>query len=90
MATMTQPQLLLLDEHTAALDPNTSQQLMTLTNQVVNQQELTCIMITHQIKDALKYGNRIIILNQGQIVLDVKGADRDGLTEADLLQCFEA
>lgn len=90
MATMTQPQLLLLDEHTAALDPNTSQQLMTLTNQVVNQQELTCIMITHQIKDALKYGNRIIILNQGQIVLDVKGADRDGLTEADLLQYFEA
>lgn len=89
MATMTQPQLLLLDEHTAALDPNTSQQLITLTDQVVNQQALTCIMITHQIKDALKYGNRIIILNQGQIVLDVKGADRDGLTEADLLQYFE-
>lgn len=90
MATMTQPQLLLLDEHTAALDPNTSQQLMTLTDQVVNQQALTCIMITHQIKDALKYGNRIIILNQGQIVLDVKGADGDDLTEADLLQYFEA
>lgn len=90
MATMTKPQLLLLDEHTAALDPNTSHQLMALTDQVVTQQELTCIMITHQIKDALKYGNRIIILNQGQIVLDVKGPERSDLSEADLLQYFEA
>ncbi|TSO25549.1 ATP-binding cassette domain-containing protein [Lactobacillus sp. LL6] len=88
MATIKKPKLLLLDEHTAALDPNTSHQLLELTNKTVTQQHLTCIMITHQLKDALKYGNRIIILNNGKIVLDVKNSEKEKLTEDDILQYF--
>lgn len=88
MATIKRPKLLLLDEHTAALDPNTSKELLKLTDQVVRQQKLTCIMITHQLKDALAYGNRTIILNEGQIVLDVAGQKRKSLTEAKILQYF--
>lgn len=88
MATIKKPKLLLLDEHTAALDPNTSHQLLELTNKVVTQQHLTCIMITHQLKDALKYGNRIVILNNGKIVLDVKNSEKEKLTEDAILQYF--
>lgn len=88
MATIQKPELLLLDEHTAALDPNTSQQLLELTNEVVEKENLTCIMITHQMKDALKYGNRTVILNDGKVVLDVKGEEREKLTEEDVLKYF--
>lgn len=88
MATMQRPTLLLLDEHTAALDPKTSQQLMTLTEQVVKEQGLTCLMITHQLKDALRYGNRLIILKDGQIALDCHGDQKQALTERELLQYF--
>lgn len=88
MATIKKPELLLLDEHTAALDPNTSHQLLELTNKVVTQQHLTCVMITHQLKDALKYGNRIVILNNGKIVLDVKNSEKEKLTEKAILQYF--
>ncbi len=88
MATIKKPELLLLDEHTAALDPNTSRQLLELTNRVVKKEHLTCIMITHQLKDAIKYGNRTIILNSGKIVLDVNGQDKKTLTEEDILQYF--
>ena len=88
MATIKKPELLLLDEHTAALDPNTSRQLLELTNKVVKKEHLTCIMITHQLKDAIKYGNRTIILNSGKIVLDVNGQDKKTLTEEDILQYF--
>ena len=88
MATIKKPELLLLDEHTAALDPNTSRQLLELTNKVVKKEHLTCIMITHQLKDAIKYGNRSIILNSGKIVLDVNGQDKNTLTEEDILQYF--
>ena len=88
MATIKRPKLLLLDEHTAALDPNTSRSLLELTDDVVKKQKLTCIMITHQLADALKYGNRTIILNSGQIILDVKGKERDKLSEDDILQYF--
>lgn len=88
MATIKRPKLLLLDEHTAALDPNTSHQLLELTNHVVSKQKLTCIMITHQLKDALKYGNRTIILNNGKIVFDQQGEQRSKLTEDDLLNYF--
>lgn len=88
MATIKKPELLLLDEHTAALDPNTSRQLLELTNKVVKKEHLTCIMITHQLKDAIKYGNRTIILNSGKIVLDVNGQDKKTLTEEDILQFF--
>lgn len=88
MATINRPDLLLLDEHTAALDPNTSHGLLELTDKVVREQKLTCVMITHQLKDALKYGNRTIILNSGKIVLDVSGEKRKQLTEDDILQYF--
>lgn len=88
MATIQRPKLLLLDEHTAALDPNTSRELLELTNKVVQQQKLTCVMITHQLKDALKYGDRTIILNSGKVVLDVSGEKRQKLTEDDILQYF--
>lgn len=88
MATIKKPELLLLDEHTAALDPNTSRELLELTDKVVREDKLTCIMITHQLKDAIKYGNRTIILNSGKIVLDVKGQEKKKLTEEDILQYF--
>ena len=88
MATIKRPELLLLDEHTAALDPNTSRDLLELTDKVVREEKLTCIMITHQLKDAIKYGNRMVILNSGKIVLDVKGEEKKNLTEEDILQYF--
>lgn len=88
MATIKKPLLLLLDEHTAALDPNTSHQLLELTNKTIKENHLTCIMITHQLKDALKYGNRTIILNNGQIVLDAQNEEKQKLTEEKILQYF--
>lgn len=88
MATIKRPHLLLLDEHTAALDPNTSHELLELTNNVVKKQKLTCIMITHHLKDALKYGNRTIILNNGEVVLDISGEERKKMSEDDILQYF--
>ena len=88
MATMGNPEILLLDEHTAALDPKTSQQLMELTQNTIEEKQLTCIMITHHLKDALKYGNRMIILNDGKIVLDKSGKDKDDLTEDEVLKFF--
>lgn len=88
MATEKRPELLLLDEHTAALDPKTSTQLMRQTNQVVTTQQLTCLMITHHLEDALKYGNRLIILNAGQILLDVSGEQKAALTKQTVLTYF--
>ncbi|QBO36078.1 ATP-binding cassette domain-containing protein [Periweissella cryptocerci] len=90
MATLRRPDLLLLDEHTAALDPKTSEQLMHVTNQRISEDKLTALMITHHLEDALTYGNRLIALHDGQITLDVRGAEKDKLTKADLLQYFEA
>ncbi|CUW20897.1 ATP-binding cassette domain-containing protein [Leuconostoc gelidum subsp. gasicomitatum] len=88
MATRVKPELLLLDEHTAALDPKTSEQLMLATNQQVTQNKLTALMITHNLTDALKYGNRLLILNAGNIVLDVRGDDKVALDEAQILKYF--
>jgi len=88
MATRVKPELLLLDEHTAALDPKTSEQLMLATNQQVTQNRLTALMITHNLADALKYGNRLLILNAGNIVLDVRGDDKVALDEAQILKYF--
>lgn len=88
MATIQRPELLLLDEHTAALDPNTSRDLLQLTDDVVAQEKLTCIMITHQLKDALKYGNRLLVLNAGQVVLDVRDEAKQQLTEKEILRYF--
>lgn len=89
MATIRPPQLLLLDEHTAALDPKTSKQLMALTAQRVAEQQLTCMMITHRMEDALHYGNRLILLQKGKIVKDLNAAEKAKLTLHDLLLFFE-
>ena len=89
MATIQTPELLLLDEHTAALDPKTSKQLMELTNRRVEEKNLTCLMITHRMEDALRYGNRLIVLQKGEIVQDLNAQEKAGLTMADLLQFFE-
>ncbi|MDF7641545.1 ATP-binding cassette domain-containing protein [Bifidobacterium sp. ESL0784] len=89
MATITKPDLLLLDEHTAALDPKTSKQLMAITASTINEQNLTCLMITHRLDDALKYGNRLIVLQKGQIVRDLNAQEKKKLTMNDLLEFFE-
>ena len=80
MATITKPELLLLDEHTAALDPKTSKQLMHLTEQRIEEGNLTCLMITHRMEDALRYGNRLIVLQKGKIVQDLNAAEKAQLT----------
>ena len=89
MATITKPELLLLDEHTAALDPKTSKQLMHLTEQRIEEGNLTCLMITHRMEDALRYGNRLIVLQKGKIVQDLNAAEKAQLTLQDLLLFFE-
>lgn len=88
MAIIQRPELLLLDEHTAALDPQTSKDLMELTNKIILEKELTCMMITHDLSDAMKYGNRLIVLKKGEIILDLNKTEKDKLTESDLLQYF--
>lgn len=89
METLSKPKLLLLDEHTAALDPKTSQEVMSITDNIVKEQQLTTMMITHKMSDALKYGNRLIMVQDGQIKLDVSGAQKDNLDKSELLQAFE-
>ncbi|MCD5003166.1 ATP-binding cassette domain-containing protein [Enterococcus saccharolyticus] len=89
MATIQTPELLLLDEHTAALDPKTSKQLMEITASRVAEKNLTCLMITHRMEDALNYGNRMIVLQKGQIVQDLNAKEKAQLTMPDLLQFFE-
>lgn len=89
MATLAQPELLLLDEHTAALDPKTSKNLMTLTNQMVTAANLTCLMITHHMEDALQYGNRLILMKKGRIAKDLDAKEKAQLTLPELLLFFE-
>jgi putative ABC transport system ATP-binding protein len=89
MATIRKPDVLLLDEHTAALDPKTSKQLMHLTNKKVQEDQLTCLMITHRMEDALHYGNRLIVLQKGKIVKDFSATEKVKLTMTDLLSFFE-
>ena len=89
MATFHPPKLLLLDEHTAALDPGTAEKVLTLTKQIVQENGLTCLMITHNMLSALELGNRTIMMHRGRIVMDVSGAERDALTVNDLLQRFK-
>lgn len=90
MATLTAPELLLLDEHTAALDPKTSKNLMTLTNRLVTEQQLTCLMITHHMEDALQYGDRLILMKKGKIAKDLSKKEKEQLTLSDLLLFFES
>ncbi|PKM85934.1 MAG: ABC transporter ATP-binding protein [Firmicutes bacterium HGW-Firmicutes-12] len=88
MATITTPKLLLLDEHTAALDPVSAEKVMNLTRKIVSELGITTIMITHNISSAIETGNRIIMLDSGRIVVDIKGEKRDKLTKQELLNCF--
>ena len=89
MATLRKPQLLLLDEHTAALDPKTAAKVLELTDQIVQKNKLTTLMITHNMKDALRYGNRLIMLHNGNIIIDVAGEEKAKLDVPDLLKMFE-
>lgn len=90
MATLKKPKLLLLDEHTAALDPKTAKKVLDITEEVVAKNNLTTIMITHNMADAIRVGNRLIMMHEGQVVVDVKGEEKKNLTIAQLLQLFEA
>lgn len=89
MATLNRPKLLLLDEHTAALDPKTAAKVLSLTERVVQENNLTTLMITHNMKDAITYGNRLIMLYDGNIVVDISGEEKKSLTVKDLLGLFE-
>ena len=89
MATFHHPKLLLLDEHTAALDPKTAKKVLDLTVKIVGEHNLTALMVTHNMKDALRIGNRIIMLHKGQIILDISGEEKKKLDVPDLLAMFE-
>ena len=89
MATLVTPKLLLLDEHTAALDPATAEKVLKLTRQIVADNHITCLMITHNIPSALELGNRTIMMNDGRIVLELEGETRKQLTTAELLALFK-
>ena len=88
MATLVTPKLLLLDEHTAALDPQTAQRVMDITDRLVRENHLTALMITHNMRDAIHYGNRLLMLHNGRIVLDISGEEKARLTVPDLLALF--
>ena len=89
MATLKRPELLLLDEHTAALDPKTSVALMELTNDFINKDHLTALMITHHMEDALKYGNRLIVMKDGRIIQDLNKDEKARMKISDYYQLFE-
>lgn len=89
MATLKKPKVLLLDEHTAALDPKTAAKVLELTTEIVERDNLTTIMITHNMKDAIAIGNRLIMMNDGKIIYDVAGEEKKKLTTSDLLEKFK-
>lgn len=89
MATIKRPKLLLLDEHTAALDPKTAAKVLELTERIVKRDSLTTLMITHNMRDALRFGNRLIMMHEGHILVDVSGEEKKNLTIRDLLEMFE-
>ena len=88
MATLKKPKLLLLDEHTAALDPATAAKVLELSEKLVSEQHLTCLMITHNMTDAIRYGNRLIMMDAGRIILDISEEEKQRLTKQDLLERF--
>lgn len=88
MATLVKPKILLLDEHTAALDPKTAMQVLELTEQLVAEQQLTALMVTHNMRQALQLGNRLIMLHAGRVILDVSGVEKEGMEVEDLLEQF--
>ena len=89
MATLQKPKLLLLDEHTAALDPKTAQKVLKVTDQIIAEHHLTALMVTHNMKDAIKHGNRLIMMHYGKVILDISGEEKQKLTVADLMHQFE-
>ena len=89
MATMVPPKLLLLDEHTAALDPATAEKVLQITRDVVEKHQITTLMVTHNMQNALDLGNRTLMMDSGRIVLDIQGETRQGMTVADLLEQFK-
>lgn len=89
MATLQKPRLLLLDEHTAALDPKTAAKVLETTERIVTQDHLTTLMITHNMRDAIAHGNRLVMMYEGRIAIDVSGEEKKRLTVEDLLQMFE-
>ena len=90
MATLKKPKLLLLDEHTAALDPGTAEKVLQFTRDIVTEHKITTMMVTHNMQQALELGNRTLMMDSGNIVLDIQGKEREGLTVADLLEKFKA
>ena len=88
MASLRRPKLLLLDEHTAALDPATAAKVLELSDKIVAENGLTAMMITHNMKDAIKHGNRLIMMNEGRIILDISGEEKQKLTKRDLMDKF--
>ena len=89
MATLKKPELLLLDEHTAALDPKTASKVLTLTEEIIEENKLTALMVTHNMKDAIRFGNRLIMMHEGHIIYDVSGEEKKKLSVNDLLEKFE-
>ncbi|MCI8378744.1 MAG: ATP-binding cassette domain-containing protein [Lachnospiraceae bacterium] len=89
MATLKKPKLLLLDEHTAALDPKTAAKVLALSDQIIEEHNLTAMMVTHNMRDAIVHGNRLIMMNEGKVILDIKGEEKKRLTVEDLLKKFE-
>lgn len=89
MATLKKPKLLLLDEHTAALDPKTAQKVLDVTDKIIEKSNLTTFMVTHNMKDAINHGDRLLMLNEGKIILDIKGEEKKKLTVEKLLNKFE-
>ncbi len=90
MATLQQPKLLLLDEHTAALDPKTAEKVLRITDQIIAENDLTTLMITHNMRDAISHGNRLIMMHEGKVILNISGDEKKRLTIADLMHQFEA
>lgn len=88
MATLQKPKLLLLDEHTAALDPKTAEKVLQLSAQLVSENNLTTLMVTHNMRHAIEYGNRLIMMHEGRIILDIRGEEKQNLTVEDLLKRF--
>ena len=90
MATLQNPRLLLLDEHTAALDPKTAHKVLTLTEKIISENRLSTLMVTHNMKDAIRYGNRLVMMHEGNIIYDVSGEEKANLQVSALLAKFEA
>jgi putative ABC transport system ATP-binding protein len=88
MASLKKPKLLLLDEHTAALDPKTAEKVLRLSDQIIAENQLTAMMVTHNMKDAIAHGNRLIMMHEGRIILDIRGEEKKKLTVEELLQKF--